>query len=60
MTSGRDKMMSNWKTDQEADKEWKQKMIIRMTDYRQTLITELQRLDTEIVKLEMELENDER
>ena len=56
MTSGRDKMMEQWGTDQEEWLIWQKKQMERMIGYRQTLITELQRIDTEIVKIEMELE----
>ena len=55
MSSGRDVMMEQWGTDQEEMIKWKQKMLIRMIEYRQTVITEKERLDDAILKLEFEL-----
>ncbi len=57
MSSGRDEMMSNWKTDQEAEQEWLKKQIQRMTDYRQVLNTELNRLDNQIKGMKERLQN---
>ena len=55
MSSGRDVMMEQWGTDQEETIKWKQKMLTRMIEYRQTVITEKERLDNAILKLEFEL-----
>ena len=55
MSSGRDVMMEQWGTDQEEMIKWKQKMLTRMIEYRQTVITEKERLDDAILKLEFEL-----
>ena len=55
MSSGRDVMMEQWGTDQEETIKWKQKMLTRMIEYRQTVITEKERLDDAILKLEFEL-----
>lgn len=55
MSSGRDVMMEQWGTDQEEMIKWKQKMLTRMIEYRQTVITEKDRLDDAILKLEFEL-----
>lgn len=55
MSSGRDVMMEQWGTDQEETIKWKQKMLTRMIEYRQTVITEKDRLDDAILKLEFEL-----
>ena len=55
MSSGRDVMMEQWGTDQEEKIKWKQKMLTRMIEYRQTVSTELNRLDDAILKLEFEL-----
>ena len=57
MSSGRDEMMSNWKTDQEAEQDWLKKQIQRMTDYRQVLSTELNRLDNQIKEMTERLQN---
>ena len=57
MSSGRDEMMSNWKTDQEAEQEWLKKQIQRMTDYRLVLSTELDRLDNHIKEMTKRLQN---
>ena len=55
MSSGRDVMMEQWGTDQEEMIKWKQKMLTRMIEYRQTVIIEKERLDDAILKLEFEL-----
>ena len=55
MSSGRDVMMEQWGTDQEEIVKWKQRMLTRMIEYRQTVITEKERLDDAILKLEFEL-----
>lgn len=55
MSSGRDVMMEQWGTDQEEMIKWKQKMLTRMIEYRQTVITEKDRLDDAILNLEFEL-----
>lgn len=55
MSSGRDVMMEQWGTDQEETIKWKQKMLTSMIEYRQTVITEKDRLDDAILKLEFEL-----
>ena len=55
MSSGRDVMMEQWGTDQEEMIKWKQKMLTRMIEYHQTVITEKDRLDDAILKLEFEL-----
>ena len=48
-------MMEQWGTDQEEMIKWKQKMLTRMIEYRQTVSIELNRLDDAILKLEFEL-----
>lgn len=55
MSSGRDVMMEQWGTDQEETIKWKQKMLTRMIEYRQTVIIEKERLDDAILKLEFEI-----
>ena len=61
MSSGRDVMMDNW-DNQVEQAEWsirksqedqfQQRMITRMTEYRQTLITEIERIDNIIKELQ--------
>ena len=64
MSSGRDVMLENWHEQvKRAEKhirdnqeyQVKQKTLQRMIDYRQIVSIELDRLDSEIVKLEFEL-----
>lgn len=64
MSSGRDVMLENWQEQvKRAEKhirdsqeyQVKQKTLQRMIDYRQIVSIELDRLDSEIVKLEFEL-----
>ena len=64
MSSGRDYMMEQWNNQVElAEKhirdsqeyQMKQKTLQRMIEYRQTVSTELNRLDDAILKLEFEL-----
>lgn len=61
MSSGRDVMMDNWRNQVEQaeqtirksqEDQFQQRMIIRMTEYRQTLITELERIDNIIKELQ--------
>ena len=61
MSSGRDVMMEQWSNQAEMaeqslrkslEHQQKESMIIRMIDYRQTLITEIERLDKVIEELQ--------
>ena len=61
MSSGRDVMMDNWRNQVEQaeqtirksqEDQFQQRMIIRMTEYRQTLITEIERIDKIIKELQ--------
>ena len=64
MSSGRDYMMEQWNNQVELTEKHirdsqeyqiKKKMLTRMIEYRQTVITEKERLDDAILKLEFEL-----
>ena len=64
MSSGRDYMMEQWSNQVELTEKHirdsqeyqiKKKMLTRMIEYRQTVITEKERLDDAILKLEFEL-----
>ncbi len=55
MSSGRDEMMSNWSRQEKMEKivdPYQKRMITRMIDYRQTLLTEIARLDKLIKELQ--------
>ena len=67
MSSGRDEMMERWSEEikqveqdirqsQPVVDPYKKRTLIRMIDYRQTLITEIARLDRLIKELEDSLE----
>ena len=55
MSSGRDEMMSNWSRQEKMEKivdPYQKRMLTRMIEYRQTLITEISRLDKLIKELQ--------
>ena len=55
MSSGRDEMMDRWSREEKMQKivdPYQKRMLTRMIEYRQTLITEIARLDKIIKELQ--------